>query len=341
MSDTDLPSIGHNSGPSEAAAPAVTRELFLDPDLIRDDLVDRYKAVAQRSDDLVHAAVRAFAIAANVRVVAEAPTGGTTAPDGGGRLVEQARGKTGWTATLWETRDGTWFKAAQRPVQIMQRLAGAGAKIADDDASATLIAFVTKQIKPAQTALEDGRKNEKSGYDRAAAAVQAWFKPYQDELEAARKATETLLLDPYRKAVEAEARRRLAQEAEKRRRDAEEARAAAAAALQAAESVQTDAAFTVAIQAGDEADDAAQRAAQAERASNVNAAQLSHQRSDLGGSMTARTTWTFRVVDKTQIPHEYLLVDERALAAMARNMKDKAAVPGVQFVPSTTTVLRG
>ena len=42
-------------------------------------------------------------------------------------------------------------------------------------------------------------------------------------------------------------------------------------------------------------------------------------------------SWTFRVVDPSLIPREYLAVDEKKLAGLAKAMKADAKVPGVEF----------
>lgn len=46
-----------------------------------------------------------------------------------------------------------------------------------------------------------------------------------------------------------------------------------------------------------------------------------------------RQNWKARVIDETLIPREYLMVDMSALNGIARSMKGKAVVPGVEFYP--------
>lgn len=43
--------------------------------------------------------------------------------------------------------------------------------------------------------------------------------------------------------------------------------------------------------------------------------------------------WKFRIVDETQIPREYLMVNEKAIGAVVRAMKDKSKIPGVEVYP--------
>jgi hypothetical protein len=45
------------------------------------------------------------------------------------------------------------------------------------------------------------------------------------------------------------------------------------------------------------------------------------------------TRWKHEVVDPALVPREWLMVDDRALAAYATSRKDQAVVPGVRFYP--------
>ncbi len=40
--------------------------------------------------------------------------------------------------------------------------------------------------------------------------------------------------------------------------------------------------------------------------------------------------WRFRIVDATKIPREYLIPDEKLLGQLARAMKDKCTIPGIE-----------
>jgi hypothetical protein len=57
-----------------------------------------------------------------------------------------------------------------------------------------------------------------------------------------------------------------------------------------------------------------------------------------GASFTTR--WKHEVVNVALIPREFLVVDDRALAAYATAMKEKAAVPGVRFFSEKSMGLR-
>ncbi len=57
--------------------------------------------------------------------------------------------------------------------------------------------------------------------------------------------------------------------------------------------------------------------------------------------ISKRKDWTFEVVDPSQVPREYLLVDEVKLGKYARMEKENASVPGVRFFYTETVVSRG
>jgi hypothetical protein len=47
--------------------------------------------------------------------------------------------------------------------------------------------------------------------------------------------------------------------------------------------------------------------------------------------LSRRVVWKHRTINPFEVPREYLMVDEKNLAAHARSMKDMARVPGVEF----------
>ena len=52
-----------------------------------------------------------------------------------------------------------------------------------------------------------------------------------------------------------------------------------------------------------------------------------------GGSVTAYTSWTFKVVDPDKVPREYLKVDETAIRAAVR--LGAREIPGVDIYEAT------
>jgi len=57
--------------------------------------------------------------------------------------------------------------------------------------------------------------------------------------------------------------------------------------------------------------------------------------------VTTRTEWTFEVVDPEKVPREFLVIDERALQAVATSRKEQARVPGVRFFSRERIVRTG
>ena len=57
-----------------------------------------------------------------------------------------------------------------------------------------------------------------------------------------------------------------------------------------------------------------------------------------GASFTEK--WKHEVVDASVVPREYLIVDDKTLAALATALKNKAVVPGVRFYPVTSLSFR-
>lgn len=47
--------------------------------------------------------------------------------------------------------------------------------------------------------------------------------------------------------------------------------------------------------------------------------------------LSVTTTWTFEITDAAQVPNEWKTINEQAIGAYARSMKDKAVIPGVRF----------
>jgi hypothetical protein len=54
-----------------------------------------------------------------------------------------------------------------------------------------------------------------------------------------------------------------------------------------------------------------------------------------------RTDWKFRVVDAALVPEEFKIVNEKALASLAKSTKGTKKVPGVEFYSEEVTVDRG
>ena len=53
-----------------------------------------------------------------------------------------------------------------------------------------------------------------------------------------------------------------------------------------------------------------------------------------------RTTWKFNIVNADAIPRAYMVPDEKAIGAHARSMKERACIPGVEFIHEKSVAAR-
>jgi len=49
--------------------------------------------------------------------------------------------------------------------------------------------------------------------------------------------------------------------------------------------------------------------------------------------ISSRKIWKFRIVDKTKVPAEFMIVNEAAISGFCRSFKDTATaeIPGIEF----------
>ena len=180
--------------------------------------------------------------------------------------------------------------------------------------------------------------NEKSFTDRLDAfevagkrAILTWDRAEEEKREAERRRLQAIADEQARKErekAEAEARRQREIE-EAARRKAEEARRAAEAA-----SAAERAKLLKEAEAAERRAAAAQAKAevQAETAAAVVAptVQIAQAAPKEKGEST-RGIWRARVVNAQEVPREWLIVDEKALASFAKATKGAKQIPGVQF----------
>lgn len=59
--------------------------------------------------------------------------------------------------------------------------------------------------------------------------------------------------------------------------------------------------------------------------------------------VSSRQVWKFRVTDAEKVPRGFLIVNEAAIAGLARSFKDKPTmeIPGIEFYPEIVTSIRG
>ncbi len=327
----DIRTIGDNSRhfldtPQHAAEPPdqviIGKEDLLDPGMITEQLDDDYGHHKLKAQELLAATLRLFARCADVPIVGEWPEAPPAAADALVLLITAGEDPQ----LLGANKELAWAKATTNLATTIRTLSGRGAAIADDETASKVTTFV-RQIKDNVKPIEETRKTEKRPFDAASAAVQAWFMAILEPMNASATAIEANLLTPW-------VRKKAAAEAERLRAEAQRAREAAEAALAEAQQNMGDVdVLDRAIEVGEDADRAAARA-------EAPVKDLGRTRGAKGGVTAASQRWTFRVVDRDQIPKDYWILDEAALANVARNMKDKANVPGVQFFPEISAKVR-
>lgn len=50
---------------------------------------------------------------------------------------------------------------------------------------------------------------------------------------------------------------------------------------------------------------------------------------------SARTSWKYEIVDSSKIPHEYMIIDEKAIGVVVRAQKEHTSIPGVRVYSET------
>lgn len=192
----------------------------------------------------------------------------------------------------------------------------------------------TREIKAKAARLEETRKAMTRPLDDAKKAIMDFFRAPQELLAKAetllKGSITTFQQEQARIAALAAAEARRQQE-EDRKRQAEE-QAAAEALLQQAE-VAAQAGDTAAAEALEEQAMAAQ--AQAAPISTYAAPALEKPR---GAAM--RKVWKARVIDAALVPDQFKVINEKALDAYAKSMKQDAKVPGVEFYAEDSLAIR-
>lgn len=318
---------GDNSGD-------VPELVTLDPDLIREQLDQDYGSMVRKRDDLLAGVARLCLKYSNRERFATV-----------GALESSSHAKGGSVYVIDPCLDGVASNAViLEPIRgkadvLVKPLTTADTirhllntiVIPDEDVAARVVSFV-RQIKDHLKPVEAARVKEKGPYDAAAATVQAFFKAsIADPLGAAASGIETGPLKAYAAEKAATERRRREAEAEEARQKAEQARQEAEAARKAAEAAMTERALDHAIDSTDRAAVVTQQAERLERQAAAPVRDMARTRGSAGGVLSARSVWKHRVVDPDQVPDDFRIIDHDKLAALARQEKDKASVPGVEF----------
>ena len=175
------------------------------------------------------------------------------------------------------------------------------------------------------------------GFKRADAEYEAAQQPYERGMLAFQKKQEDARREAERIAREEETRLR-----EEARRRADEEERQMREALDAADAARAEASKTddpvAAMLAEDEAArreleaaDARARAENEIRASARIEVVADAPLAVTGAGSRVLRPWKHRIVDASKVPDQFKVIDEKALAAYAKAMKDKAAVAGVEF----------
>ena len=171
----------------------------------------------------------------------------------------------------------------------------------------------------------------------------------EEEAAAERRRTEAAAAEARRKAQE-EADR-LAREAaakraaeEKARREAAEAEAAGNRAAAEAARIEAERAAREAAKLDQRAEAKVEKAEARAEALELQAAAVVAEVVDMpvakAAGVAARTIWKHRVVDPALVPREYLMVDEKKLAGVARAVKGSIQIPGVEMYPEQQMAAR-
>lgn len=163
--------------------------------------------------------------------------------------------------------------------------------------------------------------------------IGAWNAAEADRVRREREAQQRQQEEAARREAEAEAKRAAAERAER------EARERAAQAASAAERRKQEALAAKARQAQEDAERDAQAASMAQAQATVAAPREAARgiRTD-SGSISLATHWTFEVVDASQVPREFLTVDEKAIRAAV--LAGTRVIPGVNVFSESLTKVR-
>jgi len=333
MNDFNVPTrgVGDNSGD--------VPELFtLDPELIREQLGQDYGSMVRKRDELLAGVARlclTYTTKARFPTL-EAITNATDIQVGAVCVVDRS-GELPPCAVLIERRkeatgrQTSILTAAETIRHLLNTIA-----IPDEEVAARVVSFV-RQIKDHLKPVEAARVKEKGPYDGAASAVQSFFKAtIADPLGAAASGIETGPLKTYAAEKAAAERRRREAEAEEARQKAEQAKQEAEAARKAAEAVMTERALDHAIDTTDRAIVVTEAAERLERQAAAPVRDMARTRGSAGGVLSARSVWKHRVVDPDKVPDDFWVIDHDKLAALARQDKAGASVPGVEFFDDVT-----
>lgn len=226
----------------------------------------------------------------------------------------------------WSREHAALLARRDQLLAAMDRLESAhGAGIADDATAGKAADFVLLLEREARH-VEEVRKSVKAPVLAAGRTLDRLLKTEtSDRLSAAAVRVARLLTDFQM--------RKIAAEREAREQAARDARQAADA-LAAAALAQSDTALREQALVLDRA------AQQAEIAATAGLAALARTRGESGAVADLKEDWTYEVVDITQVPREWLMVDDRKLRAAIRGADGLRSIPGLRIHPEARTTVR-
>jgi hypothetical protein len=309
MSDVlDRPAAkGHNS--------AAMGLVSLDTQIIEAQLAEDHESFITKKADLLAGVCRLIKTYGKVEQVDALPAGGKA-----GDIVLVV---TDGVADTWMRFVGKAFErlAHEQVVNLLLPTV-----VIPDAPTAERITSFVSQLKKTEKAIEAIRGSEKKPFDDAAAAVQAFFKKgLQDPLLQAAKGLEGCLTAYQREQIRLE---RLAREAEAKRLQ-EEAEAAAAAAVRTEHTDLID----NAVQASQDADKAARRAA-------APVADMGRVSGSLGGVAASITTWDWEITAEALIPKDYYVLDRERINREVKALKHGFNVPGIKVIEDIKASVR-
>jgi hypothetical protein len=155
------------------------------------------------------------------------------------------------------------------------------------------VGIIVRDTRLLESRADKARVTEKEPFLSAGREVDAFFKVMTDRLGRISQFFRKIA-DDYQRAVVIEARRKAEEEARKARAEEDARLAAATAALEAGRDKHAG-------QHTAKAEEAGQKATQAEATANAGAAELTRQRLDSGVLATSKEEWTFEITDLEEI----------------------------------------
>lgn len=190
------------------------------------------------------------------------------------------------------------------------------------------------QIKAMAKRMEEVRMSMTRPLDESKKAIMDFFRAPAETLAKAESVLKQAVLqfqaEQQRIAAAAEVERRRQEEEDRKRQQAEQN--AAAKLLDEAEQAVVAGDFEV-------AEALEQRAAEAQTLAAPILAPVTVAVEKPKGAST-RQVWKARVVDPALVPNEYKIINEKALEAYAKTMKQDAKLPGVEFYAEATLAVR-